>query len=145
VKRCILLVVLYEGCSYFCFFSSQFLDYHPLPSPKMERLIQNRCFASRHTALIFYNICQVNEAFEVLKRRTCTNPNQRLPKVEILRNAIEYIESLEDLLQGAQHDGSGASGAGKFEIVGCTASCRSGDADYVVSEPMSLTIRHFYF
>lgn len=35
----------------------------------------------------------------MLKRRTSTNPNQRLPKVEILRNAIEYIESLEDLLQ----------------------------------------------
>ncbi|CAG9806405.1 unnamed protein product [Chironomus riparius] len=42
---------------------------------------------------------KVNEAFEVLKRRTSNNPNQRLPKVEILRNAIEYIESLEDLLQ----------------------------------------------
>jgi hypothetical protein len=44
-------------------------------------------------------ISKVNEAFELLKRRTSTNPNQRLPKVEILRNAIEYIESLEDLLQ----------------------------------------------
>lgn len=44
-------------------------------------------------------IFKVNEAFELLKRRTSTNPNQRLPKVEILRNAIEYIESLEDLLQ----------------------------------------------
>ena len=86
----------------------------------------------------------MNEAFEVLKRRTCTNPNQRLPKVEILRNAIEYIENLEDLLQGAQHDGSGASGAGKFEIVGCAASCRSGDATYVVSVPMSLTVRDLY-
>jgi Helix-loop-helix DNA-binding domain len=41
---------------------------------------------------------QVNEAFEVLKRRTCNNPGQRLPKVEILRNAIEYIESLEEML-----------------------------------------------
>lgn len=43
---------------------------------------------------------KVNEAFETLKRRTCANPNQRLPKVEILRNAIEYIESLESLLHG---------------------------------------------
>lgn len=43
---------------------------------------------------------RVNEAFETLKRRTCPNPNQRLPKVEILRNAIEYIESLEELLHG---------------------------------------------
>jgi hypothetical protein len=44
---------------------------------------------------------KVNEAFDILKRRTCPNPNQRLPKVEILRNAIEYIENLEDLLQSS--------------------------------------------
>ncbi|KAJ9593018.1 hypothetical protein L9F63_015316, partial [Diploptera punctata] len=55
-----------------------------------------------------YTFLQVNEAFELLKRRTCTNPNQRLPKVEILRNAIEYIESLEDLLQETHHDGTGS-------------------------------------
>lgn len=42
---------------------------------------------------------QVNEAFELLKRCTdATNSSQRLPKVEILRNAIEYIENLEDML-----------------------------------------------
>lgn len=50
-------------------------------------------------------LLQVNEAFEVLKRRTSNNPNQRLPKVEILRNAIEYIESLEALLQGNRPSG----------------------------------------
>jgi hypothetical protein len=44
---------------------------------------------------------KVNEAFETLKRRTCPNPSQRLPKVEILRNAIEYIENLEDLVHSA--------------------------------------------
>ncbi|XP_054709425.1 transcription factor SUM-1-like [Uloborus diversus] len=44
---------------------------------------------------------KVNEAFETLKRRTNHNPNQRLPKVEILRNAIEYIEGLEELLHGS--------------------------------------------
>lgn len=49
---------------------------------------------------------KVNEAFEVLKRRTSNNPNQRLPKVEILRNAIEYIESLEALLQGNRSTGN---------------------------------------
>ncbi|XP_012263702.2 transcription factor SUM-1 [Athalia rosae] len=48
---------------------------------------------------------KVNEAFEALKRRTSNNPNQRLPKVEILRNAIEYIESLEALLQGSMTPG----------------------------------------
>ncbi|CAG5080965.1 Similar to nau: Myogenic-determination protein (Drosophila melanogaster) [Cotesia congregata] len=52
---------------------------------------------------------KVNEAFEVLKRRTSNNPNQRLPKVEILRNAIEYIESLEALLQGNRPSGNSAS------------------------------------
>ncbi|XP_064087181.1 transcription factor SUM-1-like [Macrobrachium nipponense] len=50
---------------------------------------------------------KVNEAFELLKRRTCSNPNQRMPKVEILRNAIEYIESLEDLLHGTPSPGGG--------------------------------------
>nr|AJV21316.1 MyoD [Terebratalia transversa] len=60
---------------------------------------------------------KVNEAFEVLKRRTCPNPNQRLPKVEILRNAIEYIESLEHLLHGRgqrredNHDSASTSGS----------------------------------
>nr|XP_056707273.1 myoblast determination protein 1 isoform X2 [Euleptes europaea] len=42
---------------------------------------------------------KVNEAFETLKRCTSANPNQRLPKVEILRNAIRYIESLQALLR----------------------------------------------
>ncbi|KAG8005524.1 Myogenic factor 6 [Nibea albiflora] len=42
---------------------------------------------------------KINEAFEVLKRKTVANPNQRLPKVEILRSAISYIERLQDLLQ----------------------------------------------
>lgn len=41
---------------------------------------------------------KVNQAFETLKRCTTTNPNQRLPKVEILRSAISYIERLQDLL-----------------------------------------------
>ncbi|MEE6480235.1 hypothetical protein FKM82_012504 [Ascaphus truei] len=41
---------------------------------------------------------KINEAFEALKRRTVANPNQRLPKVEILRGAINYIERLQDLL-----------------------------------------------
>ncbi|XP_019876346.2 myogenic-determination protein [Aethina tumida] len=45
---------------------------------------------------------KVNEAFELLKKRTCNNPGQRLPKVEILRSAIEYIEYLEEILQGSK-------------------------------------------
>ncbi|CAD5214405.1 unnamed protein product [Bursaphelenchus xylophilus] len=42
---------------------------------------------------------KVNEAFELVKQRTCTNPNQRLPKVEILRGCIDYINKLEGMLQ----------------------------------------------
>ena len=49
-------------------------------------------------------LSKVNDAFETLKRCTSTNPNQRLPKVEILRNAISYIESLQALLRGGQED-----------------------------------------
>lgn len=42
---------------------------------------------------------KVNHAFEALRRCTSANPSQRLPKVEILRNAIQYIESLQELLR----------------------------------------------
>ncbi|GMR37054.1 hypothetical protein PMAYCL1PPCAC_07249 [Pristionchus mayeri] len=42
---------------------------------------------------------KVNEAFEVVKARTCQNPQQRLPKVEILRTAIDYINTLERMLK----------------------------------------------
>uniref|UniRef100_A0A3P8UUM4 Myogenic factor 6 n=1 Tax=Cynoglossus semilaevis TaxID=244447 RepID=A0A3P8UUM4_CYNSE len=42
---------------------------------------------------------KINEAFDALKRKTVANPNQRLPKVEILRSAISYIEKLQELLQ----------------------------------------------
>lgn len=54
---------------------------------------------------------KVNEAFETLKKRTCPNPNQRLPKVEILRNAIEYIENLEDLLKSSAGQSAAAKNA----------------------------------
>lgn len=74
---------------------------------------------------LFSNISQnifyfkVNEAFEQLKKRTCNNPGQRLPKVEILRGAIEYIEYLEEILQ---------------ESKSCNkVSCKSGkSSDYLV-------------
>ncbi|XP_030764323.1 transcription factor SUM-1 [Sitophilus oryzae] len=52
---------------------------------------------------------KVNEAFELLKRRTCNNPGQRLPKVEILRSAIEYIEYLEEILQGSKNSAENTS------------------------------------
>jgi len=45
---------------------------------------------------------RVNQAYEKLKRYACANPNQRLPKVEILRNAISYICNLQRLLYGDQ-------------------------------------------
>ena len=47
----------------------------------------------------------------MLKKRTCANPNQRYPKVEILRAAIEYIEALEDMLRGARGGSAGANPA----------------------------------
>lgn len=57
---------------------------------------------TRIRGLLQGTVWQVNEAFELLKRRSCNNPGQRLPKVEILRSAIEYIEYLEDILQGTK-------------------------------------------
>ncbi|XP_054432394.1 myogenin isoform X1 [Pteronotus mesoamericanus] len=62
---------------------------------------------------------KVNEAFEALKRSTLLNPSQRLPKVEILRSAIQYIERLQALLsslsqeeQGLRFRGGGGPQAG---------------------------------
>lgn len=49
-------------------------------------------------------LSKVNDAFETLKRCTASNPNQRLAKVEILRNAITYIESLQALLRTNRDD-----------------------------------------
>ncbi|MGH0122626.1 UNVERIFIED_CONTAM: hypothetical protein FKN15_029055 [Acipenser sinensis] len=42
---------------------------------------------------------RINEGFEALKRKSVPNPNQRLPKVEILRSAIQYITRLQTLLR----------------------------------------------
>ncbi|XP_077355943.1 myogenic factor 6 isoform X1 [Festucalex cinctus] len=60
---------------------------------------------------------KINEAFDALKKKTVANPNQRLPKVEILRSAISYIERLQELLHSldeqdhsAKRDGAIASG-----------------------------------
>uniref|UniRef100_A0A3P9J3G0 Myogenic factor 6 n=2 Tax=Oryzias TaxID=8089 RepID=A0A3P9J3G0_ORYLA len=52
---------------------------------------------------------KINEAFDALKRKTVANPNQRLPKVEILRSAISYIERLQDLLQTLDEQEQGGS------------------------------------
>ncbi|OAF67791.1 hypothetical protein A3Q56_04485 [Intoshia linei] len=41
---------------------------------------------------------KVNDAFELLKKKTCVNNNQRLPKVDILKGAIDYIDYLETML-----------------------------------------------
>eukprot|EP00096_Caligus_rogercresseyi_P003205 TRINITY_DN1586_c2_g1_i2.p1 TRINITY_DN1586_c2_g1~~TRINITY_DN1586_c2_g1_i2.p1 ORF type:complete len:144 (-),score=17.86 TRINITY_DN1586_c2_g1_i2:190-621(-) len=54
---------------------------------------------------------KVNEAFEILRRQTSgtsgSSSNQRLPKVEILRNAITYIECLESVLNHGRENFSG--------------------------------------
>lgn len=49
---------------------------------------------------------KVNEAFDALKRSTLMNPNQRLPKVEILRSAIQYIERLQALVSSLNQQDS---------------------------------------
>ncbi|BHF63222.1 Myoblast determination protein 1 1 [Sparganum proliferum] len=68
---------------------------------------------------------KVNEAFETLKRRTCSNPNQRMPKVEILRTAIDYIENLEEMLQ---HNGILAPGTSPLRLRSDPQSCLLGSS-----------------
>ncbi|XP_060047871.1 myogenic factor 5 isoform X2 [Erinaceus europaeus] len=69
---------------------------------------------------------KVNQAFETLKRCTTTNPNQRLPKVEILRNAIRYIEGLQDLLREQVHSFYGLPGQSCSEPTSPSSSCSDG-------------------
>ena len=64
----------------------------------------------------------------MLRQQTSTVPNQRLPKVEILRNAIGYIESLEALLSQSE------SNSGKF---GCGPSKKDSNSE---EEEVSLTL-----
>ncbi|KAM6157931.1 myoblast determination protein 1 [Rhynchocyon petersi] len=84
-------------------------------------------------------LSKVNEAFETLKRCTSSNPNQRLPKVEILRNAIRYIEGLQALLRDQDSAPPGGAAAAAFYAPGPLPPGRgdhySGDSD--ASSPRS--------
>ncbi|KAI0978429.1 hypothetical protein GJ496_007833 [Pomphorhynchus laevis] len=46
---------------------------------------------------------KVNDAFESLKSRTCTNSSQKIPKVEILKGAISYIDELEHIIKDSNN------------------------------------------
>ncbi|XP_066580489.1 myogenic factor 5 [Amia ocellicauda] len=69
---------------------------------------------------------KVNLAFETLRRCTSANPNQRLPKVEILRNAIQYIESLQDLLREQVENYYSLPGESSSEPGSPTSNCSDG-------------------
>ncbi|KAH8419187.1 hypothetical protein KR222_009250 [Zaprionus bogoriensis] len=85
---------------------------------------------------------KVNEAFEILKRRTSSNPNQRLPKVEILRNAIEYIESLEDLLQESTPTRDADNLAPSLSGKSCQADYLSSYAGAYLEDKLNFYNRH---
>uniref|UniRef100_A0AAQ4RT86 Myogenic factor n=1 Tax=Gasterosteus aculeatus aculeatus TaxID=481459 RepID=A0AAQ4RT86_GASAC len=72
---------------------------------------------------------KVNHAFEALRRCTSANPSQRLPKVEILRNAIHYIESLQDLLREQVENYYGLPGESGSEPGSPLSSCSDGMVD----------------
>lgn len=69
---------------------------------------------------------KVNTAFEALRRCTSANPSQRLPKVEILRNAIQYIESLQELLREQVENFYGLPGESSSEPGSPLSSCSDG-------------------
>ncbi|XP_017787141.1 PREDICTED: myogenic-determination protein [Nicrophorus vespilloides] len=80
---------------------------------------------------------KVNEAFELLKRRTCNNPGQRLPKVEILRSAIEYIEYLEEILQGSKSPAEIQASSNGTEYINGQSSQFVSERLQQFSEPLS--------
>uniref|UniRef100_A0A8C9WRG3 Myogenic factor n=1 Tax=Scleropages formosus TaxID=113540 RepID=A0A8C9WRG3_SCLFO len=69
---------------------------------------------------------KVNHAFEALRRCSSANPSQRLPKVEILRNAIQYIESLQELLREQVEEYYSLPGEANSEPGSPTSSCSDG-------------------
>ncbi|KAJ8332511.1 hypothetical protein SKAU_G00423000 [Synaphobranchus kaupii] len=76
---------------------------------------------------------KVNDAFETLKRCTSTNPNQRLPKVEILRNAISYIDGDSDASSPRSNCSDGMM---DFNGPTCTSRRRNGyDSAYFTETP----------
>ncbi|XP_030623097.1 myogenic factor 5 [Chanos chanos] len=72
---------------------------------------------------------KVNHAFEALRRCTSANPSQRLPKVEILRNAIQYIESLQELLREQVENYYSLPGESSSEPGSPSSSCSDSMID----------------
>lgn len=66
---------------------------------------------------------KINEAFDALKRKTVANPSQRLPKVEILRSAISYIEKLQELLQTLDEQEKHGSSQHEFDVKEHSVRC----------------------
>ncbi|XP_010828965.1 PREDICTED: myoblast determination protein 1 [Bison bison bison] len=112
---------------------------HPAPGAREDEHV--RAPSGHHQAgrcLLRRRLSKVNEAFETLKRCTSSNPNQRLPKVEILRNAIRYIEGLQALLRDQDAAPPGAAAA--FYAPGPLPPGRSGEhysGDSDASSPRS--------
>lgn len=75
---------------------------------------------------------KVNHAFEALRRCTSANPSQRLPKVEILRNAIQYIESLQDLLREQVENYYGLPGESSSEPGSPLSNCSDGMVRHLI-------------
>ncbi|KAL4659551.1 myogenic factor 5 isoform X1 [Arapaima gigas] len=64
---------------------------------------------------------RVNHAFEALRLCSSDSPSQQLPKVKILRNAIQYIESLQETLrQRAENCYSSEPGSPTFSSSAAT-------------------------
>ncbi|XP_035663022.1 myogenic factor 6-like [Branchiostoma floridae] len=54
-------------------------------------------------------LSKVNDAFDVLKKKTSPNSTRRLTKTEILKNAIDYIMDLKDLLKTSEEASASSS------------------------------------
>ncbi|XP_061742947.1 myoblast determination protein 1 homolog [Nerophis ophidion] len=87
-------------------------------------------------------LSRVNDAFETLKHYSAFNPNQRLPKVEILRNAIHYIESLQALLRSGRDDGFYLEhSGGDTDASSPHSHCSDGTVDFF--SPCSTRREHY--
>ncbi|XP_075896059.1 myoblast determination protein 1 homolog [Nelusetta ayraudi] len=80
---------------------------------------------------------RVNDAFETLKRCTTSEPEQRLPKVDILRNAISYIESLQEALRSAGDPASTCSTGTVDSSSLCSTASQSSNSSWTADDGSS--------
>ena len=78
----------------------------------------------------------------MLRQQTTSPPNQRLPKVEILRNAICYIEALEKILNSTEPPNTNTTNSKREEDRIIDNASVMHKVDFVILECINWRLGH---